>query len=247
MRNGKILIVEDEYIIALDLKTRLEQFGYQVLEILDDGEDALSWLEDHPETDIVLMDIHLQGRLDGIETASRIFLRFSKPVIFITAFSDDATLDRAKLSSAYGFIRKPVDGDALKLAIEMALSRHYGKPPSEGTPVSLEIRRIAIWHGDEMVLLDPRDVCYVEVSRGQVCFHTPGMVYRQRGTLSEWSEKMKGTGFYRCHKNYLVNLEKIRGITLDVDNSYVLRLHSLEDLIPVARNKTGELKELLGI
>lgn len=251
-REGKILIIEDEYITALEIKIRLESYGYEIKNIFDNGEDALAYLATNNDVDVVLMDIHLSGQMDGITAATQIAHRFDKPAIFITAYSDDATLDEAKKSLAYGFIKKPIDGDALQLSIEMAISRHQqsirthrAADRQTKSEIGMLLKKITIWHLDEMILLDPKEIIYLEICNGIISFRTQDARYQQRGTLAEWTDKLALYGFYRCHKNFLVNMSKVRRISLDIDNSYILRMKNIDDLIPVARNKTSELKSIL--
>lgn len=120
MTKPRILIVEDEPIIAMELESRLSNFGYDSAGSVASGEEALEKIEqDRP--DLVLMDIRLKGKMDGIETADRIRSRQDVPVIFLTAFSDPKTLDRAKDTSPFGFLTKPINERELHANIEMAL------------------------------------------------------------------------------------------------------------------------------
>ena len=120
MRIAAILIVEDENIVALDMKMRLESLGYRVLGVVDSGPAALDFLSVNTP-DLVLMDIKLKGNVDGIETARLARERLDVPIIFVTAFTDEQTLDRAKLASPYGYIVKPFHERELRIAIELAL------------------------------------------------------------------------------------------------------------------------------
>ena len=118
----KILIVEDEFIIAMDLKIKLEDLGYNVLGIENSAETAINKI---PEflPDLVLMDIMLKGEMDGIDATYEIWEQFKIPVLYITAHSDEATMGRINESPGYGFLNKPISTDDLKNAIEMALIR----------------------------------------------------------------------------------------------------------------------------
>ncbi len=119
--NGKdILIVEDETIVALDMKMRLESLGYRILEVVDTGPAALAYLARN-KPDLVLMDIKLKGGSDGIETARLARELVEVPIIFVTAFTDERTLERAKLVSPYGYVVKPFHERELRIAIELAL------------------------------------------------------------------------------------------------------------------------------
>ncbi len=118
-----ILIVEDESIVALDMRMRLESMGYRVVDVVDTGALALERAVS-AKPDLILLDIKLKGPLDGIETARAIREIAPIPVIFVTAFADEKTLQRAKLTSAYGYIIKPYHERELRVAIELALYKH---------------------------------------------------------------------------------------------------------------------------
>ncbi len=123
MNPSRILVVEDEFIVALEIGERLSAMGYRVVGSAADGERALE-LVSRSRPDLVLMDIRLQGEMDGIGAAQEIHRRFHLPVIFLTAYSEDATLERAKLAEPYGYILKPFDDRELKSGIEIALHKH---------------------------------------------------------------------------------------------------------------------------
>jgi len=123
MKKTRILVAEDERIVALDVKNRLELFGYEVCGPVYSGEHAvMATMESRP--DLVLMDIMLEGEVDGVEAARRIQKRYDIPVIFLSAFSDEVTIERAKISEPYGYILKPFDGKEIHTIIEMALYKH---------------------------------------------------------------------------------------------------------------------------
>ena len=120
---SKILIVEDEAIVANDIKETLKSLGYSVSGIAKSGELALEKIkETHP--DLVLMDIHLAGQMDGIKTAGRVHVLYNIPVIYLTANVDKALLDRAKVTEPYGYVIKPYDERELHSVIEIALYNH---------------------------------------------------------------------------------------------------------------------------
>ncbi len=119
----KILIVEDEIITALDVKKSLEKLGFEVLSIEDTGKNAISKIEEL-KPDLVLMDVILKGEMDGIETTELIKNRFDIPVVYLTAYSDEKTFERAKLTEPYGFIVKPAGIYELKCNIENAFHKY---------------------------------------------------------------------------------------------------------------------------
>ncbi len=116
----KVLIVEDEAIIALEIESSLQNLGYEVTSVVDTGQKAIEKAEtDIP--DIILMDIRIKGELDGIETAEVIRSRFGIPVIFSTAYLDEKRIKRAKITMPFGYVLKPIQERDLRVTIEMAL------------------------------------------------------------------------------------------------------------------------------
>ena len=123
MTGVRILVVEDQAIVALDIERKLTKLGYQVVGVVFSGEEAIAHAADACP-DLVLMDIKLRGAMDGIEAASEIRERFHIPVIYLTALSDPETMKRALHSHPYGYVVKPFMGKELRQAIELALERH---------------------------------------------------------------------------------------------------------------------------
>ncbi len=120
MSTSRILIVEDEGIVALDMQSRLKRLKYQVVGIASTGEQALNLAGQH-QPQLALMDIRLQGGMDGIETARQLRARYGIPVVYLTAYADEATLQRAKLTEPLGYLIKPFEERELYSTIEMAL------------------------------------------------------------------------------------------------------------------------------
>ena len=123
MSKANILIVEDESIIALDIRNSLESNGYQVAGQADRGEDAISQAG-RLRPDLILMDISLKGNMNGIEAAEQIRAKFDIPVIFISAYTDASIIELARNAEPYGYILKPFEERALSIAIEIALYKH---------------------------------------------------------------------------------------------------------------------------
>jgi len=148
---ARIMIVEDEGIIAGHIATRLEKTGYTVAGIFGSSEEALAEIPDR-RPDLILMDIRIKGALDGIETAARVRERFDIPVIYLTAHTDRQTIDRAKITGAFGFLTKPIHHTSLATSIEMALHKHNSER---------EVRQQRAWietvldaMGDAVVVVD---------------------------------------------------------------------------------------------
>jgi CheY-like chemotaxis protein len=123
MAGEHIFIVEDERIVAEDLKRMLERLGYSVVGSESSGEEALKKIEE-TKPQLVLMDIRIHGPLDGIDVAEHVFVQFDIPVVYLTAYADDITVDRAKGTLPLGYILKPFEERSLKTTIELALYRN---------------------------------------------------------------------------------------------------------------------------
>lgn len=122
IKNRKILIVEDELVTAIDIKEKVESCGFIVVGVATKFDEAISFTKEH-DPDLILMDVKLQGKLSGIDAAIEI-KKFSKvPIVYITAYSDEATLEYAKVSEPYGFIIKPYSEKDLISTIEIALHK----------------------------------------------------------------------------------------------------------------------------
>ncbi|HVK98694.1 MAG TPA: EAL domain-containing protein [Dongiaceae bacterium] len=120
---ARIIVVEDERIVALNLQQRLIKLGYEVPAMAASSLQALSAVEtSHP--DIVLMDIHIEGETDGIDTADIVMKKYQTPVIYLTAYSEETTLNRARQTKPYGYLLKPFSERELHATIQMALERH---------------------------------------------------------------------------------------------------------------------------
>ena len=123
MQRARMMVVEDETIVALDLESRLQLMGYKVVATATRGEDAIRKAAEH-RPDLVLMDIILDGPMDGIQAAEVIRERLKTPVIFLTACADEPTLERAKVTEPFGYILKPFEDRELHGHIEIALYKH---------------------------------------------------------------------------------------------------------------------------
>jgi len=131
MADPQILVVEDEGIVATGIRNMLKSLGYAVPAVASSGKEALKKAaETHP--DLVLMDIVLEGDMDGIQAAEQIRARFNVPVVYLTAYADDATVQRAKMTAPYGYLLKPFNERELHAAVEMALYKYMME--REATP-----------------------------------------------------------------------------------------------------------------
>ena len=154
MDKARILVVEDESLLAEDVQERLKTLGYEVVAVAHSGEEALARLAaTHP--DLVLMDIRLKGKLDGIDTARVVRERFNLPVVYMTGEADSATLERAKATEPLGYLLKPIEEKRLYSTVEIALYKHK---------MDQRLRRIERWFattlkgiGDAVIVTDTEE------------------------------------------------------------------------------------------
>jgi PAS domain S-box-containing protein len=151
MSNAKILIVEDEKIVAKDIHNRLRRFGYEVTAIVSTGEEAVQKaIETKP--DLALLDIRLHGEMDGVAVAERIRERLRIPVVYLTAYADEETLRRAKVTEPFGYLVKPFGERELHSTIEMALHRHAMERRLQESEQWLQTTLMSI--GDGVIAVD---------------------------------------------------------------------------------------------
>jgi CheY-like chemotaxis protein len=138
MKQASILVVEDERIVAFDLKQQLEALGYRVAAVVPSGELAVEKAAEL-KPDLVLMDIHLEGAMDGVEAAERIHACLRIPVIFLTAYAEDETLSRAQASLPFGYLIKPLEVREVHATIQMALVRRAAEVAVESSEERLQL------------------------------------------------------------------------------------------------------------
>ncbi|MAN58895.1 MAG: DNA-binding response regulator [Flavobacteriaceae bacterium] len=217
----KILIVEDEMVIAANISLQLSELGYEVTGILPRGEEALSHVKE-TEPDIVLMDIQLKGALDGIETAKIMQQDSHIPIIYLTANADEAHFKRAKETHPYAFISKPFKKLDLQRAIELAVERitfRQGLAGStnvgEKSPSVRQVLlsdRIFVRHNERMVKIDIGDILYVEADRNYCRIFSKAKEYLLVTTLKDMDEKLPDRHFMRIHRSYIINIAQIEEI-----------------------------------
>jgi two-component system, cell cycle sensor histidine kinase and response regulator CckA len=149
---ARIMIVEDEMILAMDLQDRLERLGHTVVATVARGEEAIV-LAARLKPELILMDIRLQGDLDGIDTASRIRAKQDCPIIFLTAFADDTTVQRVTATDPFGYLHKPCDERSLRTAIEIALMKHRKERKLQEQESRYQQALNSI--GEAIIVLDP--------------------------------------------------------------------------------------------
>lgn len=207
----KILIVEDEMLIAANIAMQLESIGYEVVGIVPRGIEAVKSAKlDKP--DLVLMDINLKGEMDGIETAIAMQKDRKMPIIYLTANSDEAHFNRAKATNPYAFISKPFKKLDLQHAIELAAERILQENSEVKTemPKLILTDRIFVKQNDLMCKILIADILYLEADRNYCQVYTHDKNYLLVNTLKNMEDKLPTEAFQRVHRSFIVNINQVQ-------------------------------------
>lgn len=213
----KLLIVEDEMVIAANISLQLSELGYEVTGIVPRGEEALVHVRDNPP-DIILLDINLKGELDGIETAREMQKMQNIPVIYLTANVDDAHFNRAKDTHPFGFIAKPFKKLDLQRVIELTVSqincRDGGSTNADQQKVDTFILSDCIFvrHLNSMVKVNIKDILYIEAERNYCRIFSNSKEYLVVMTLKEMDNKLPSKHFLRVHRSYIINISQVKEV-----------------------------------
>jgi DNA-binding LytR/AlgR family response regulator len=205
----KILIIEDEMIIGANISQLLENLGYNVMGIIPRVEDVLPKIKDS-QPDIILMDINLKGEIDGIELSHLIQKKHKIPIIFLTANSDDAHFNRAKMTNPYGFISKPFKKIDIQRTVELAIKRIEEATSNQSTEKPFILSDcIFVRNNDKMIKIPLDEILYIEADRNYSKINTLKKQYLLVSTLKDFDEKLTSNYFIRLHRSFIVNISQI--------------------------------------
>ncbi|WP_081212056.1 LytR/AlgR family response regulator transcription factor [Salegentibacter sediminis] len=211
----QILLVEDEMIIAATISLQLTEMGYEVSGIIPRGEDALHLIKKNLP-DIVLIDIQLRGRLDGIDTARKMQeLCPNLAIIYLTPNADQANFERAKDTKPYAFISKPFKRLDLQRTIESTVNQISCsikiQDPDVKTENSTYILKdcLFIRHHESMIKLDIKAIRYIEAERNYSRIFCSEKEHLLVSSLKEMNKKLPQQHFLRIHRSYIINLSRI--------------------------------------
>ena len=207
MQKTKIMIVEDEALIADHMAMVLEDMGYEVAGVADEGLAALEMMQDQ-SPDLVLLDINLAGGLDGVDVAQEINRRFEIPFVFVTSNTSPRTLERVKVTEPAGFVVKPYTAADLASNVGIALYKSRmvkASPPPKTNPED----GFFIKEKHELIRLRFTEVLYVEAMDNYTRLHTAKGRHVLSQTLKAVEQKLAGHPFVRVHRSYLVNLRHV--------------------------------------
>jgi DNA-binding LytR/AlgR family response regulator len=240
----QILIVEDELIIAEDISNMLEKMGYDVIGIAMDFDEAVTVLETK-KPDLILLDINLNGKNDGIDLANVINGKCKIPFIYLTSYSDATTLERAKNSNPLNYLIKPFKEQQLFTAIEIAidkLAKAETNSSPEIKPNDALIIKDALFIKDKFryTKLNINDILWIKSDGNYLEIQTLKKEELIRATLINFIERLNSDHFFRTHKSYIVNLDYLT----KVETNYVTIVASK---IPITKNYYDELIKKLNI
>lgn len=250
MSKINVLVVEDESIVSKDIQHSLKKLGYNVVGASSTGEKAIE-LAGEERPDIILMDIMLKGEMNGIEAAEKIKEQYSIPIVFLTAYADESTLSKAKITEPYGYILKPFKEIDLHTTIEMAVYKH-GKEQEMVKERDLLFSLVENKEGSgdyifvksnsKLVKLNNTDIYYIEALKDYVVIHTDKVRYTIHSTMKDIANKLSKDEFLRVHRSYIVRLDKIA--TIEYPN---LTLEKVEKVIPIGGSYRDDLNERINL
>lgn len=222
----KILIVEDDMIIAANISLQLSKLGYEVTGIETRGEDAINHAREN-RPDIILMDINLKGKINGIETAKTIQKENNIPLVYLTANTDEASFQKAKETHPYAFISKPFNKLNLERTIALVVEQtanNMDKVSMDNSLVKSLEDRIFIRNNGKLIKILLDDIHYVEADRNYCNIFTSSQHYILVNTLNTFCEKVVNKDFLRVHRSFIVNLKKLDAVTdshLEINNKII--------------------------
>lgn len=251
MEKLNIFIVEDESIVAKDIQNSLIKLGYNVVGIANNGNDAIEKIVELMP-DLVLMDIMIKGDLTGIDVSEKIKEKISVPVIFLTAYADEGTLAKAKITEPYGYILKPFKEIDLHSTIEMAVYKHQKDSAllkERDFLYSLVENKdennkdiLFVKANSRLVKVLLKDIYFVEALKDYVIINTQNARYTVHSTMKDIDRKLGSMDFARIHRSFIARLDKIQSI----DSQNVI-LENDKKIIPVGGSYREELMQKLNM
>lgn len=207
-KKTRVLIVEDEKNLALNVKEILELFNYEVIGIFPTAQEVIEHLENNKTLpDIILMDILLEGDLDGIDLTYILRDKYDIPIVFVTAYSDKGILDRISQVLYEGYLLKPFTSERLTSSIYLAIKEFQSNADKKKNKPTLKIRDkgYIVPVPEEEIMFLKADGLYTKV-------FTEGRSYMMRDILKDIGLNLSSNKFLRVHKSYLINIDKVHSI-----------------------------------
>ena len=251
MSKINVLVVEDENIVSKDIQNSLKKLDYTIAGSCSNADEAIEKAKEKCP-DIVLMDIMLKGDKTGIDAAKIIQTELNIPVVFLTAYADDSTLEKAKLAEPYGYILKPFKEVELKSSIEMALYKHgkHNEIIQERNRLyvlsekqeSYERDVIFVKNQGRMVRVNFNDIYFIEALKDYVVINTETARYTIHSTMKDIEKRLNAKDFIWAHRSFIVRADKI----VAIENHNII-LQNDKKTIPVGGLYKNELQKRLNM
>jgi two-component system LytT family response regulator len=234
----RCIIVEDEYPSREELKYFIKE--YSSIEIIEEFEEALSALKflEKSNVDVIFLDINMPN-LDGM-TFSKLIAKFKEPpkIVFITAYKEYAV--EAFEVYAFDYILKPYSKERMIHALKKL--EDQGK-----VDIGYKRDKIILCKSEKMIVIDWTDIYYCEARERETIVYTKDESYIAKINISHFLKKLPEDKFFRSHRSYILNLDKVQEIVPWFNNTYNVKLEDLDTTIPVSRNKIKEFRKIMGI
>lgn len=218
MSELSVLIIEDEFAIALDLEMKLRALGFRVAGIASSWQEVNLLMEEELP-DIVLSDINLGNKESGIDIAEKIFRDYGKPVVFLSAYSNHETIDAALKTKPFGYLVKPYRTEELNTTLRVAYSRwkehqeEFSREAAEATfEKSDHVEEVFLKQGQKMIKIVLHDITYMQALDNYSMVYTSDQRYIVNTFLTDLLQNLNHPDFVRVHRSYAVNKKKISSI-----------------------------------
>jgi len=230
----KVLIVEDEVLVAEEIAADLEDYGFEITDIAISSEECFNSIKKNLPS-VILMDINIKGNKDGIETANCINKIHSIPIIYLTANTDSKTIDRALTTSPNAFISKPYTKKDLTTSLELAFNKHNqlhlkNLPKDEATSFFVK-------NGDYYTKINVNDIEYIEADGSYCNIYTNTKTFTVSSNLNHFQDQQSNTIFVRVHRSYIINIKKVEAFD---KNSVIIN----SKIIPISKPHQKEIFKL---
>lgn len=240
----KVIIVEDEILAQQELTWLINTHSQmEIVGTFDDGLDVLKYLQ-HNKVDALFLDINIPS-LDGVLLAQNISQFAHKPfIVFITAWKEHAV--EAFELEAFDYILKPYQESRIITMLQKLEAAWQQQSGTGGSPVATrENDTINLVKDERIIVTSIHDIYYAEAHEKMTFVYTRRESYVMPMNITEFCSKLPAAHFFRCHRSYCVNLNKIREIEPWFNNTYILRLRDLDFQVPVSRSKVKEFRQLM--
>ena len=240
----KVIIVEDEFLAQQELTWLINTHSQmEIVGTFDDGLDVLKYLQ-HNKVDALFLDINIPS-LDGVLLAQNISQFAHKPfIVFITAWKEHAV--EAFELEAFDYILKPYQESRIITMLQKLEAAWQQQSGTSGSPVATrENDTINLVKDERIIVTSIHDIYYAEAHEKMTFVYTRRESYVMPMNITEFCSKLPAAHFFRCHRSYCVNLNKIREIEPWFNNTYILRLRDLDFQVPVSRSKVKEFRQLM--